>query len=236
MQRTGTAGWSLPSNPEEQGTRLQRYSRALPCVEINSTFYRAHRCTTWARWAAETPADFRFSIKAPKAVTHEAKLLNSQSLLKGFLQQIEPLQEKAGPLLFQLPPSLGFDAEVAKKFFAALRKLYRGEAVLEPRHESWFTPRADTLLRKHAIARVAADPPKGAPQAAQPGGCLNLVYYRLHGAPRTYYSSYEDGVLAILAAGISLHKNAWVIFDNTALSHAYANALSLQRLIRGVPA
>ena len=153
-------------------------------------------------------------------------------MLCAFLQQIEPLQEKAGPILFQLPPSLDFDAAVAEDFFAALRKLYSREAALEPRHESWFTPPADTLLRKYAIARVAADPPKGALQAAQPGGDLDLVYYRLHGAPRTYYSSYEDGFLAMLAAGISLQKNAWVIFDNTALSHAYANALSLQRMIR----
>ena len=138
MQRTGTAGWSLPAKATEEGTRLQRYARALPCVEINSTFYRAHRATTWARWAAETPADFRFSIKAPKTITHEAKLLDSQSLIRSFLQQIEPLQGKAGPILFQLPPSLAFDVEVAERFLCALRELYSREAVLEPRHESWF--------------------------------------------------------------------------------------------------
>jgi uncharacterized protein YecE (DUF72 family) len=232
MQRTGTAGWSLPAKAAEEGTRLQRYSRTLSSVEINSTFYRAHRATTWARWAAETPADFRFSIKAPKTITHEAKLLNSQSLIRIFLQQIEPLQEKAGPILFQLPPSLAFDAAVAESFLGALRELYSRETVLEPRHESWFTPPADTLLRKHAIARVAADPPKGSPQAAEPGGNLDFVYYRLHGSPRTYYSSYEDDFLAMLAARIRMEKNAWVIFDNTALSHAYANALSLQGLIQ----
>jgi uncharacterized protein YecE (DUF72 family) len=232
MQRTGTAGWSLPAKEAAEGTRLQRYSRTLPCVEINSSFYRAHRATTWARWATETPADFRFSIKAPKTITHEAKLRDSQSLIKIFLQQIEPLQEKAGPVLFQLPPSLAFDAAVAESFLGGLREQYSRETVLEPRHESWFTPPVDTLLRKHSIARVAADPAKGSPQAAEPGGNLDLVYYRLHGSPRTYYSNYEDEFLAMLAARIRLEKNAWVIFDNTALSHAYTNAFSLQRMIR----
>ncbi len=232
MQRTGTAGWSLPAKEAAEGTRLQRYSRTLPCVEINSSFYRAHRATTWARWAAETPADFRFSIKAPKTITHEAKLLDSQSLIRIFLQQIEPLQEKTGPVLFQLPPSLAFDAAVAESFLGALREQYSREIVLEPRHESWFTPLVDSLLRKHSIARVAADPAKGSPHAAEPGGNLDLVYYRLHGSPRTYYSHYEDEFLTTLARRIRPHKNAWVIFDNTALSHAYANALSLQRMIR----
>jgi uncharacterized protein YecE (DUF72 family) len=230
MQRTGTAGWSLPAKETAEGTRLQRYSRTLPCVEINSTFHRPHRATTWARWATETPAGFRFSIKAPKTITHEAKLLDSQSLIRSFLQQIEPLQGKAGPILFQLPPSLAFDAAVAESFLGAWRELYSRETVLEPRHESWFIPPVDTLLRKYSIARVAADPPKGSPQAAEPGGNLDLVYYRLHGSPRTYYSNYEDEFLATLAARIRLDKNVWVIFDNTALSHAYPNALSLQRL------
>ena len=231
MQRTGTAGWSLPAKEAAEGTRLQRYSRTLPCVEINSSFYRAHRATTWARWATETPADFRFSIKAPKTITHEAKLVNSQSLIRIFLQQIEPLQEKAGPVLFQLPPSLAFDAAVAESFLGALRELYSREIVLEPRHESWFIPPVDTLLRKYSVARVAADPPKGSPKAAEPGGYLELVYYRLHGSPRTYYSSYEDRFLDTVAARIRMEKNAWVIFDNTALSHAYPNAVSLQRMI-----
>ena len=120
-----------------------------------------------------------------------------------------------------------------ESFLGALRELYSREIVLEPRHESWFTRPADTLLRKHSIARVAADPPKGSRLAAEPGGNLDLVYYRLHGSPRTYYSNYEEDFLSMLAGRIRLQKNAWVIFDNTALSHAYANALSLQRMIRG---
>ena len=89
----------------------------------------------------------------------------------------------------------------------------------------------DALLKRYTIARVAADPPKGAVEAAEPGGSLNLAYYRLHGTPRTYYSNYEGPFLATLAARIAALNNVWVIFDNTALSHAYSNALCLQKLI-----
>jgi uncharacterized protein YecE (DUF72 family) len=231
MYRVGTAGWSLPAKPEEEGTHLYHYSRSLPCTEVNSSFYRPHRAATWAKWAAETPADFRFSIKAPKSITHEAKLRETQPLLKAFLEQIEPLGKKLGPILFQLPPSLAFDPVLAKDFLAMMRTLHRGEAVLEPRHGTWFTLTVDALLSSYSIARAAADPPKGATKAAGPGGDSSLVYYRLHGAPRTYYSNYEGPFLAQLVSAIKPHRNAWIIFDNTALSHAYTNALRLQELI-----
>jgi uncharacterized protein YecE (DUF72 family) len=229
--RIGTVGWSVPAKPKGEGTHLYHYSRRLPCVEINSTFYRTHRSATWAKWAAETPADFRFSIKAPKSVTHEAKLHNSEPILKAFFEQIEPVREKAGPILFQLPPSLAFDNALAEDFFIMLRTLYDRELVLEPRHASWFTSSVNILLKKHMIARVAADPPKGAAEAAEPGGDQRLTYYRLHGYPRIYYSSYDDDFLATLAAKVKEHKNAWIIFDNTALSHAYSNAIRLKTLI-----
>jgi uncharacterized protein YecE (DUF72 family) len=232
MHRTGTAGWSLPIKPEP-GSHLYHYSRTLGCVEINSSFYRAHRASTWARWASETPEEFRFSIKAPKTITHEAKLRNAEVLLKAFLQQMEPIQEKAGPILFQLPPSLEFEPALAGDFLSSLRKFYKGDAALEPRHVTWFTADVDDLLKKYRIARVAADPPKGSPGAGEPGGAMHFAYYRLHGSPRTYYSSYEDPFLSRLAARVKALKNAWIIFDNTALSYAYPNALSFQKLLQG---
>jgi uncharacterized protein YecE (DUF72 family) len=233
MHRTGTAGWSLPIKPNEPGSHLYHYSRNLGCVEINSSFYRPHRAATWARWASETPANFRFSIKAPKTITHEARLRNPEMPLKGFLKQIEPLQEKAGPVLFQLPPSLEFEPASAAEFLALLRTLYKGDAALEPRQATWFTAEVDALLKKYMVARVAADPPKGSPEARQPGGATHFAYYRLHGSPRIYYSNYEEPFLCALAAKVKKLKNAWIIFDNTALSQANPNALSFQRLLQG---
>lgn len=232
MRYIGTAGWSIPPNSTETGTRLARYSSTLPCVEINSTFYRAHRPKTWQKWAAETPEHFRFAIKAPRSITHEAKLRGVQILLEGFLGQIEPLKEKAGPLLFQLPPSFEFDPALAEDFIGLLRSIYGKEVAFEPRHRSWFTAEASALLKTEGIARVAADPPKGAPQASAPGGDLSLAYYRLHGSPQTYYSSYSDDFLRSLVDSTSALQNTWIIFDNTALGHAYNNALYLKSLMR----
>lgn len=234
IYRIGTAGWSVPAKPQEEGTHLHHYSRLLSCVEVNSSFYRIHRAATWAKWAAETPANFRFSIKAPKSITHEAKLHNAKPLLQAFFEQIEALGEKTGPILFQLPPSLACDQALAEHFFDMLRTLYKREVVLEPRHSTWFTSSVNALLEKYLISRVAADPPKGATEAAMPGGKICPLYYRLHGSPRVYYSSYEEEFLVSLAAKVQYNKNVWIIFDNTALSHAYYNALRLEALLNPI--
>jgi uncharacterized protein YecE (DUF72 family) len=90
-------------------------------------------------------------------------------------------------------------------------------------------------LRKYGITRVAADPPAGAHAAKEPGGYTDLIYYRLHGSPRTYYSKYEDEFLAALATKVEECSNVWIIFDNTALSNAYYDALTLRGLSGGLP-
>jgi uncharacterized protein YecE (DUF72 family) len=247
--RIGTAGWTLPRDHahafpppgDAKLTHLQRYARRLHCVEINSSFHRPHMRKTWERWAASTPASFRFAVKLPKAITHTAKLYNTGALLQTFLDQATGLGPKLGPLLIQLPPSLAFDELIAHDFLTTLRELHptssdtshQNPAALEPRHASWFTPAADRLLRSFAIARVAADPPKGSPLATTPGGSQHLHYYRLHGAPRIYYSNYTESQLNDLAQTLrasSPTTSLWVIFDNTALGHATANALHLSRL------
>ena len=110
MIRVGTAGWTVPSKPAvpskptAPGSHLFHYSRMLPCAEINSSFYRSHRAATWARWAAETPDDFRFAVKAPKTITHERKLVDAEAMLSTFFAEVRGLGEKLGPVLFQLPP------------------------------------------------------------------------------------------------------------------------------------
>jgi uncharacterized protein YecE (DUF72 family) len=243
--RIGTAGWTLPKQHAQhfpaEGTHLERCAAGFNCVEINSSFHRPHRLKTWQRWAACTPPEFRFSVKVPKSITHQSKLVNTGGLLLEFLDQARGLGEKLGPLLVQLPPKLAFDEGLAHEFFTTLRELYPSDAVqsqvvLEPRHASWFTLVVDRLLREFDVARVAADPPKGSPLAAKPAGYQGLRYFRLHGAPRTYYSDYSAASLKAFAS--TLHERAaktaetWVIFDNTALGHATANALELARLLQ----
>jgi uncharacterized protein YecE (DUF72 family) len=232
MHRIGTAGWALPTKSDGTKTRLYRYSRLFNCVEVNSSFYRPHRSTTWAKWAGETPDGFRFSIKAPRVITHESKLQAVEGPLREFFEQIEPVKQKTGPILFQLPPSLVFDVGIAQPFFALLRELYTGEVTLEPRNRSWFDSLPEALLRKYKITRVAADPPAGAPAAKEPGGDEDLVYYRLHGSPRTYYSKYDNEFITGLAGNVNRCRNAWIIFDNTAISNAYYDALTLQSSVK----
>jgi uncharacterized protein YecE (DUF72 family) len=238
MVRVGTAGWTIPRLVADEfpaeGTGLERYAARFSAAEINSTFYRSHKPSTWARWREATPADFRFAAKVPKAITHGAKLARCEALLDAFVEEVtRGLGEKLGPLLVQLPPSLAFDAEVAGAFVAAMRQRSKHSIVCEPRHASWFEPDADALLIGHQVARAAADPARH-PNAAIPGGWRGLAYWRLHGSPRMYYSSYDDAFLAELAGAVRAHEGeAWVIFDNTTTGAAAANALHLSRMLSG---
>jgi uncharacterized protein YecE (DUF72 family) len=140
------------------------------------------------------------------------------------------LGSKLGCLLVQLPPSLAFDARVARAFFKGLRKRFDRGVALEPRHASWFENRADRVLNEFEIARVAADPPR-VDGGGKPGGWDGLAYFRLHGSPRIYYSSYEDVFLDALAGQLrELRRRrvpTWCIFDNTTLGAATGNVLSL---------
>jgi uncharacterized protein YecE (DUF72 family) len=232
--RIGCAGWNVPKQDmaafSAAGSHLHRYAQRFNAVEINSSFYRPHRRTTYERWAATVPDEFAFAVKLPKQITHELRLAAAEAALDIFLDQAGGLGAKLGPLLVQLPPSLALDAAVAHSFFAALRARHAGSVVCEPRHATWFTAAADTLLAGFQIARAAADPPVGAAPFA-PGGWQGLHYYRLHGAPHIYYSEYDAAFLQRLAQTLSDRSGAcWCIFDNTARGAATTNAMSLQRL------
>jgi uncharacterized protein YecE (DUF72 family) len=236
----GTAGWSLPAvwQPRfpAEGTHLDRYSAVLGAVEINSSFYRPHRERTYEKWAGATPAAFRFSVKLPKTITHERRLADAGALLDEFLPGPRSLGGRLGCLLVQLPPSLALDRAVADAFFGALRTRHGGAVACEPRHPTWFGPEGDALLAAHRVARVAADPPRTA-DGDRPGGWAGLVYYRLHGSPRVYYSDYDDASLDATAAALARHAaagvEAWCIFDNTALGAATGNALAVRERLGG---
>jgi len=234
----GTAGWSIPtftaSSFPSEGSHLQRYAAILNCVEINSTFYRPHRLPTWTRWAASTPANFRFSIKLPRAITHDSGLICEREQLLPFLEQLRPLGPRLGPLLIQLPPSQAFDPLRAPVFLETVRSEHpNGPIAVEPRHITWFSSEADQVLRDLRIARVVADPPKD-PEPLAPGGDRSLLYIRLHGSPRMYYSSYDAAFLEQIASLIQTTPSttAWCIFDNTAHGHAAANALDLSQMLK----
>lgn len=237
----GTAGWGIPreSAPAFPGAGqvLERYARQLACVEINSSFYRPHRRESYARWAAMTPPHFRFAVKVPRAITHDARLRGTREALRAFLDATAGLGDRRGVLLVQLPPSLPYEAPVARAFFGLMREFTDSPVACEPRHASWFDGDADRALARLRISRVAADPVRHA-TAERPGGWLGpagdgagaLLYYRWHGSPRVYWSRYTDRWLAQQAARLAdwpADAVRWVIFDNTASGAATANALAL---------
>jgi uncharacterized protein YecE (DUF72 family) len=230
----GTAGWSLPRAEQgrfpSEGTQLARYAQTLAGVEINSSFYRQHASQVYSKWAATVPERFRFSVKMPKAITHEKRLLDCDELVCAFLDQVQGLGERLGCILIQLPPSFEYNASLAAAFFEMFRALHDGPVALEPRHPSWFTRDAAWLLAKCDIARVAADPAR-IPAGGTPGGTPELVYFRLHGSPRIYWSRYDDELLddlsSRLTAAARQARAVWCIFDNTASGSAIPNALDL---------
>jgi len=234
----GCAGWSLARDVQpafgEGASLLQRYATRLHAAEINSSFYRPHQRATYARWAASTPPGFRFAAKLPKAITHVQRLVECDSLLDAFLEQAGGLEERLGCLLVQLPPSLAFNAATVATFLQVLRRRHVGAVAMEPRHVSWFTAEADALLHAHRVARVLADPVLH-DAGRWPGGWPGLVYLRLHGTPRVYWSSYDETLIAALARRIQLAAaqgiQVWCIFDNTASGAATHNALALQRAL-----
>jgi len=232
--RIGTAGWTIPGRCSDafpaDGSSLERYSARFGCAEINSSFHRSHRPETWERWAREVPDGFLFSAKLSKEVTHRRKLVDCAEPLAASIAEMKRLGERLAVLLVQLPPSLAFDRAAAERFFDLVRRHWPGAVAFEPRHASWFEAEAEALLVERRIARVAADPPK-AVGGDEPGGWDGLAYYRLHGSPIVYRSSYDDGRLERYATRLkALSAPAWCIFDNTASAAATGDALKLQRL------
>lgn len=230
----GCAGWSVPkadaaSFPVE-GSHLERYAATFHAVEINSSFYRPLRPATYAKWADSVPESFRFSVKVPRAITHDARMVDVEQQLVQFAHEAGELGEKLGCLLVQLPPKFGFVDEPARLFFRQLRDIFGRTIAFEARHPSWFSEAATELLVDSRVVRVIADPAAGQPGPHVPTSS-DTLYVRLHGTPRIYYSRYTPEQVASvrreLARQAALGKTCWCIFDNTAAFEAVPNALEL---------
>ena len=228
----GTAGWSIGRDAAaafpDEGSSLERYAARFRGAEINSSFHRSHRRSTWEKWAASVPDDFLFSAKLPKTITHQAKLVDCDLLVDAFLEEVAALGPKLSILLVQLPPKLAFDARLVAPFLARLAERSAARIACEPRHPSWFEEGPERLLAELKVARVAADPAV-VPAAAEPGGWRGLDYWRLHGSPVIYRSPYGPERVADYAARIRRSGGAqsWCMFDNTASSAATGDALAL---------
>jgi len=160
----GTSGWAYPSwkpdfYPQKlaQAKFLQHYSTQLNAVEVNFTFRQLLKETTAQKWIAETPAGFRFGIKAHQVITHIKRLKNTADFLPRFISTIEPLAQagKLGPVLFQLPPNMKADAKVLEDFLVTIPRAVR--SAFEFRHESWFNEEIFALLKASNRALCVAE-------------------------------------------------------------------------------
>jgi uncharacterized protein YecE (DUF72 family) len=228
--RVGISGWNYapwrgvfypPRLPHKQ--ELVYAASQFQSIEINGTFYSMQRPSSFARWAACTPPGFLFSIKGPRFITHMLKLRNAEQALANFFAQgLLLLEEKLGPILWQLPASFGFNMERLEEFFQLLPRT-TGQAAtlsqrhlprfagrthttverdrplrhaLEIRHDSYLTPEFTRLLRRHNIALVCADTVEW-PRLMD--ATTDFVYCRLHGSKQLYASGYGPKAIATWA-------------------------------------
>ncbi len=226
--RIGISGWTYapwrgvfypPKMPQKR--ELEYASRQLNSIEINGSFYSLQRPSSYRSWYATTPADFVFSVKGPRFITHMKKLRDVHGPMANFFASgVLALEHKLGPVLWQLPPNLGFDAERLSGFFdllprtttqaAAIAALHEermraaGEGrvwlttaadrpirhALEVRHASYETPEFVDLLRRHDIALVTADTAGKWPFLEDQTS--DFAYVRLHGDEELYVNGYSE--------------------------------------------
>ena len=230
----GISGWRYPPwrgvfYPHGLAQRLELgyASTSLASVEINGSFYSLQRPSSYEQWRAQTPAGFVFSVKGPRFITHMKRLAGVEAPLANFFASgVLALGDRLGPVLWQLPPTLGFDADHLAAFFALLPRSTRAAAqlathhdqrldgraftttdadrplrhALEVRHASFKTAEFVQLLRDNDIALVCADTAGKWP--ALDDVTSDFVYARLHGDQELYTSGYDDAALDRWAARV----------------------------------
>lgn len=226
--RIGISGWRYPPwrgsfYPKglTQARELEFASRQFPAIELNGSFYALQRPSSYQRWAADTPDGFVFTVKAPRYITHILRLRDARAAVANFMASgLLALGPKLGPILWQLPPSLAWDAELLDAFLshlphdteAALRLAQAREDrmhgrewlgpvtpmrlrhALEVRHASFCQLGTVALLRRHRVALVVADTGGRWPEVGDV--TADFMYLRLHGARQLYASGYSNAQLA----------------------------------------
>ena len=134
---------------------LSYYGERFRTVEINNTFYRMPKTSVLEAWSGEVPADFKFVLKAPRQITHIHRLKDAADSVSYLLEAAGTLEERLGPLLFQLPPNLKKDVPRLSDFLALLPPQRR--VAFEFRHQSWFDEEVFGLLRDHQAALCIAE-------------------------------------------------------------------------------
>jgi uncharacterized protein YecE (DUF72 family) len=237
--RIGTSGWSYdhwvgPFYPRGLAAdeRLAFYARRFDSAEINNSFYRLPSERTLAVWRETVPDGFSFAVKTSRYITHMKKLKDPRQGLTRFLERIALLEDRLGPVLFQLPPRWHFNGERLEQFLGALGGDFR--FVFELRDRSWLNGRTLELLASSNAAFCIYEldgflTPKEI--------TADFVYVRLHGPNGPYRGDYDQQTLSGWAGAFSAWSarglDVYCYFDNDEAGYAVANALALRQMLRG---
>jgi len=236
MILVGTSGWqyrdwrgSLYPADLPQRSWLRRYAESFPTVEVNNTFYRLPDASTFARWRDETPAGFVMAVKASRYVTHVRRLRDVGEPIRTMLGRAASLEDRLGPVLFQLPPTLPADGALLRDALAALPDGVR--AAFEFRHRSWFDDRTYRLLEAAGAALVLADRPGArAPEVVTAA----WTYVRFHQGTAAG-PDYRRAKLRRWAQRIErlAVRDAYVYFNNDTGGAAVRDARALASMLEG---
>jgi uncharacterized protein YecE (DUF72 family) len=206
------------------------YCEHFNTLELNVTFYRFPQLSFLQTWYQKSPASFRFAVKAPRAITHYKKFNDSSDLITSFYDTInDGLQEKLGPVLFQLPPSFNFTLERLERIINNLNPSFKN--ILELRHVSWWQDDVYGILAKHGITFCGMSHPTLPDNIIQNN---EVVYYRFHGVPNLYRSPYSTEFLQMVVDTVNHNENvkeAWCYFNNDFHAVAIANAKEMLGMV-----
>jgi uncharacterized protein YecE (DUF72 family) len=197
----GTSGWDYPEwvgkvyPPHGAADRLRYYAGMFPIVEVNSTFYRLPSPSVAASWVRRTPARFRFAAKFPQSITHDLRLVGAEEELHRFLTVLKPIRDagKFAAALLQLPPSLPFEPETVRRFYASLP--HDLPVAVEFRERSWLVPASYALLREFGLAHTIVDGPH-LPSVSEVTAPFAYVRWHGHGSPLWYDYTYSPEEIA----------------------------------------
>ena len=234
----GTSGWHYKHwvgnfyPPRLSGSRmLAHYIQHFDTVELNNTFYKLPAKSSLSAWRDSTPPGFHFAVKGSRFLTHMKKLNNAQDGLIRFLDAVEVLEPKLGPVLFQLPPNWEIDIGRLAAFLALLPADRR--CAFEFRNPTWNTPQIYDLLARHNAGYCIFDL---AGYLSPLQVTADFAYIRLHGPGGKYQGSYSDAALEEWVEKISGWTRrlaaVYVYFDNDDSGYAPRNALRLKALVR----
>lgn len=234
----GTSGWSYkhwrgPFYPAEMASgaaQLRFYVERFDTVEVNGTFYRLIEVETFRRWREATPAGFVFACKGSRYLTHMKRLKDPVQGLGRFFERVEALEDKLGPIVFQLPGRFRPDRERLAAFIEALPPAHR--YAFEFRDPAWFQAEIFELLAGRNVALCLYE---FAGQEAPLEVTADFVYIRLHGPEGPYRGSYGDQALQTWAERIRAWSDqgldVYCYFDNDDRGFAPHNALRLKQLL-----